>query len=370
MAAFTSIPVIDLSLAQSPATKPRLVIDLRNALVRVGFLYLENHGIPQRVSNDAIRESAAFFRLPLEKKLEIETVHSRHFLGYNRMDAERTAAKVDHNESIATPQIGADLPAPGAHEPVYMNLQGPSQWPDASVLPNFKAAITTYRRAVQALADRFTPLIAEALEIPAPSLTRLFADNPFSRLKITNYPPPAAAAGHHVQGVGPHKDGVFMTYLLQGGAHNALQVQNKSGAWIPVPPVPGTLVVNIGRLLEIISGGVCTATTHRVVSSPGSYAGADGEALGPRLSLPFFQHVNLRLMPGDMRLDIPPHIAALVAGEDVTSDSDTFFAGLFDGAVGDSVFVSLLTSFQDAAARWYPDLLPLALEKQEEARRR
>jgi len=98
---FTAIPTLDLSLASSPETRPQFLLELRDALVRVGFLYVKNHPIPPQVEQDAIQKSTEFFNLPLDKKLEIETVHSRHFLGYNRMDAESTAAKVDHNESIA-----------------------------------------------------------------------------------------------------------------------------------------------------------------------------------------------------------------------------------------------------------------------------
>lgn len=55
------------------------------------------------------------------------------------------------------------------------------------------------------------------------------------------------------QGGGPHKDGLFLTYLLQGTGHSSLEVQNKVDEWIAAPPIPGTLVVNIGRSLGAIT---------------------------------------------------------------------------------------------------------------------
>ncbi|KAM4067044.1 2OG-Fe(II) oxygenase superfamily protein [Hirsutella rhossiliensis] len=364
---FTAIPILDLSLARSPTTKPQFLAELRNALVCVGFLYVRNHSLPEQVQQEALQRSMAFFDLPLDKKLEMETVHSKHFLGYNRIDAERTGAEIDHNESIA---IGPNLPAPGPEDPVYLNLQGPSQWPDETALPGFRSALEGYLSAVQDLAADFTVLVAEALDLASTSLTRLFDDSPFSRLKVMRYPPPSeqTTAAWGRRGVGPHKDGVFMTYLLQGGEHECLEVQNKSGAWIPVPPIPGTLVINIGRLLETLTAGVCTATTHRVHLRPEGFIDRSGKSLGPRISIPFFQHVNLRLMPEDLLLDIPPPIANLVKGEKVVSDADTFFSGLFNSCAGDTIFVNMLTSYQDVARKWFPDLLPLALKKQSEAK--
>ena len=154
-----------------------------------------------------------------------------------------------------------------------------------------------------------------------------------------------------------------MTYLLQDGEHSCLEVQNKAGEWIPVPPIPGTLVVNIGRLLEILTRGICTATTHRVILGESGFLDREGNRLGPRLSIPFFQNVNLRLLPDDLTLEVPEHIAHL-ANSGVVSDSGSFFSGLYNHCVGDTVFVSMLTSFVGVASRWYPDLLPLALKSQ------
>ena len=55
--------------------------------------------------------------------------------------------------------------------------------------------------------------------------------------------------------------------------------------WVPVSPVPDTLVVNIGDMLEIWTQGRYKATPHRVRFHPISL----GEESAPsRLSIPFF----------------------------------------------------------------------------------
>lgn len=63
-----SIPLLDLSLASSPATKPLFLSQLRHALLEVGFLYLKNYGISPELTEAVIKEGVEFFELPLEEK--------------------------------------------------------------------------------------------------------------------------------------------------------------------------------------------------------------------------------------------------------------------------------------------------------------
>ncbi|KAM0491521.1 hypothetical protein ACHAP8_010566 [Fusarium lateritium] len=367
---FTSIPVLDYSYSQSPATKPKFLSDLRSALVKVGFFQIINSPLPIQSQQDALRLSTQFFNLPTDEKVEIENINSKHFLGYGKINSESTAAQTDHNESIL---MGPDLPALGPNEPIYLNLQGPNQWPKESSVPGFRQVFKTYYSEIQHFSAEFTALVAEALEMPKATLTTLLGQSTsdVSRLKATRYLPPFVNAlaqdGSH--GIGPHKDGSFMTYLLQSGKHNCLEVQNKSGDWIPVPPVSGALVVNIGRLLEIITQGVCVATTHRVVLRTEAFLNDEGKPLGPRVSIPFFQFVNPLLMLEELTVDVPAHIKALSPDKTVASDAETFYSGLFDNCIGDNVFVNHITTFPKVGEKWYPDLLRQARQKQAESKR-
>lgn len=65
---FTSIRILDLALADDPATKPAFLADLRHALMEVGFLYIKNVGIPDELFRKVISEGRAFFDMPLEEK--------------------------------------------------------------------------------------------------------------------------------------------------------------------------------------------------------------------------------------------------------------------------------------------------------------
>lgn len=68
MSSFTSIPILDLSLARDPETKPAFLQELRHALLEVGFLYLKNVGIPEELTERVIAEGIGFFDIPLDEK--------------------------------------------------------------------------------------------------------------------------------------------------------------------------------------------------------------------------------------------------------------------------------------------------------------
>ena len=231
-------------------------------------------------------------------------------------------------------------------------------------------------------------LVAEALDLPPDAMDKFFHDPPRNKVSLLKYPPPppqttGAQRGIHgifddeeedpgsdsrFQGVGPHKDGGFLTYLLQATGHTGLEAQNKSGEWIPIPPIQDTLVVNVGRSLESMTNGVCVATTHRVSLGPQDFVDHQGRPLGPRFSYPVFQTLKLDVMHDELcSLQIPDHIRALVKDEKIKSDAEHFFAQYHLMSPGKGIFTARLTSHPDVGRRWYPELLEAALSGQKES---
>uniref|UniRef100_A0A8H7TJC4 Non-haem dioxygenase N-terminal domain-containing protein n=1 Tax=Bionectria ochroleuca TaxID=29856 RepID=A0A8H7TJC4_BIOOC len=97
---FTSVPILDLSEANDPATKPEFLTQLRHALLEVGFLYLKNIGEAEELFQDVISLGKSFFDIPREEKLRIEMKNARSFLGYSQLSAEITAGEIDHREQL------------------------------------------------------------------------------------------------------------------------------------------------------------------------------------------------------------------------------------------------------------------------------
>ncbi|KAJ5945374.1 Oxidoreductase 2OG-Fe(II) oxygenase family [Penicillium verrucosum] len=236
--------------------------------------------------------------------------------GYSGVAVEKTATVADQREAFICTD---ETPAPGPEEPEYRNLRDPNLWPDEITAPGFRAAVEAYLTDLRQLSDQFKFLVAEALDIETEAM---------------------------------------------GSSHQGLEVQNKAGTWIPVPPVPDTLVINIGLIFESLTGGVCTATTHRVDLRKRNYIDNHGNSLGPRLSFAFFQSLGLDLRHEDVSLNVPSHIADLVKDEKVKSDAETFLAKDSEGCLGRTIFTGTLTTHTDIGERWYPGSLAKALERQ------
>ncbi|PZO80602.1 MAG: 2-oxobutyrate oxidase [Mesorhizobium amorphae] len=326
------VPVLDLSrLSQGASERRTFLADLRSAARDVGFFYLAGHGIPREEVDEVLGAARAFFALPEKDKLSIEMVNSSQFRGYTRTGGELTKNKPDWREQLDIGVENPPLPSrPDA--PAWTRLQGPNQWPET--LPDLKPALLQWQASVTATAIRLLEAFAEALEQPADAFEAIYRDTPNHRMKIVRYPGREGAG----QGVGAHKDGGFLTLLLQD-ENNGLQVEY-DGAWVDVDPIPGTLVVNIGELLELASNGYLRATVHRVATPP---EGVE------RISVPFF--FGARLDATIPLVDLPDELAVQATGP--ASDPDNPL--LRD--VGFNVLKSRLRSHPDVAQRHYADLL-------------
>ncbi|KIL61116.1 hypothetical protein M378DRAFT_167275 [Amanita muscaria Koide BX008] len=344
MANFDAIPILDYALINTD--KPLFLSNLRNALINVGFLYLINHSVDQADIDTLVNKYVpALFALPQDEKEEIRMVNSPHFLGYSRLGAELTKGAVDYREQfdIATDHV---CRWKGPHDPIYYRLWGPSQWPDENVIPGFRQLLSRYLNQVTQLSYDFSSLIAEALGLPPDGLAQFYDEPEYMqhRAKIVKYP----VAEGHSQGVGPHYDAGFLTFLIQASPHKGLQVQNLSGAWIDVPPVQGSFVVNFGKALEFVTRGLARATSHRVVSPEGTT---------PRYSIPFFQNIGLDVRLADQILDFSPELLLLGEARGTVGATDSVNFSEFDREPsGQVTLIGRVKSHPDVAQRHYPDL--------------
>lgn len=203
------------------------------------------------------------------------------------------------------------------------------------------------------LGERFLYLVAQALHLPEATFIPFLSDQ--HRLKLVHYPAVDSASTENSlsgQGVGPHKDSSgWWTFLLQASPPHVrgLQVLNKSGDWIDVPVIEGTFVVNIGQAFEVVTHGVCKATTHRVLSSSNE-----------RFSVPFFQGVRPNLTKREALEPLEKHFASYRSGggkesEEGRAIDSAFLRGKYD-TWGEAQLRTKIRSHRANGKRYYADV--------------
>ena len=102
-------------------------------------------------------------------------------------------------------------------------------------------------------------------------------------LRILHYPPMTGDEEPGAIRAAAHEDINLLT-VLPASNEPGLQVKGRDGQWLDVPCDFGSLIVNIGDMLQEASGGYFPSTTHRVINPTGARQEQS------RISLPLFLH--------------------------------------------------------------------------------
>ncbi len=278
-----SIPVVDMApcFVASGGSKKALARTIGDICHSVGFFYVVNHSIPAAVCQRYLSMTKRFFALPESIKASLDKANSPHYRGWERLGSELTNNQVDYREQLDLGVDKAPVPNP---DPYYLRLIGPNQWPNEADLPGFRSVVEDFFDRLSSLAKHLLQLMSLSLDLPENSLQAAFGDEPSPYLKLIQYPPGKPG----LQGVGRHKDSGFLTLLLQDDVAG-LEARSMRGDWIAIPPLEGSLVVNIGELLQVMTSNYFVATPHRVINS----------ATRTRYSSAFFYSpdLNTRLQP-------------------------------------------------------------------------
>ena len=345
---FSSIPELSLAGWTTPgADRAGFAEHLVAVGHEVGFFYLTDHGVDDAFLDRYFGLLESFFALPEAVKATIDKRRSPHFRGWERVGAELTDNRPDHREqldvSTENPPYGPDA------DPPYLRLDGPNLWLDDEVLPGLRSAVEAFFEQMGAVATELMAAMSVGLGLPAAHLRQAFGARPLSFAKLIRYPPtPPGEAG-----VNPHHDAGFLTLLVQRGV-GGLQARNPEGAWIDVAPRDGAFVVNLGEMLQAMTGNYIVATTHRVITTEG------------RLSSGYFHGPDLRthLDP----LPLAPRFAAAVAASPRHASAGfmakreellhgrTGIASTSAPVYGQQLWNYYLRSYPDNVRAHYPDL--------------
>ncbi|KAL7105443.1 hypothetical protein ACP275_07G044800 [Erythranthe tilingii] len=251
------IPVIDLSgIGEEDDDKhKKIVAEVKRASKDWGFFQLVNHGISEKVLEGMMDGIKRFHEEDADVKLGF---HSRDL-----MKKVRYSSNVDLYRSSAAnwrDSLTVSLPNFDPIEPLDL----PQICRDSTI---------EYINEATKLAQTLLELLSEALGLKPEHLASIECGK--GRTFIGHYYPPCPEP-ELTMGAGAHTDPAFLTILLQDQI-GGLQILHQN-QYVNVQPLAGSLIVNIGDMLQMITNDEFISMDHRVVAN----------RVGPRISVAGF----------------------------------------------------------------------------------
>lgn len=259
------IPIIDIGslLGGAEGAVEEVAARIVDACHRIGFFYISNHGIAPTTIERATTAMREYFALPVATKRGCAVNKAQR--GWMEIGQARLEGSATHDlkevffwgpESYRQARDGS------AESLVSANV-----WPDAD-FPRLRQELLPYYDAVKQVGHRLLSAIAVGLGAPKGFFTSRYT-NPLARGQLVYYPVSTASDESEQRfGSAPHTDFGVLTLLLQD-ANGGLQVKNRQGEWVAALPVEGTLVCNIGDLMNRWSNEFLSSNLHRVINQSG-----------------------------------------------------------------------------------------------------
>ncbi|KAJ3293858.1 hypothetical protein HDU79_011797 [Rhizoclosmatium sp. JEL0117] len=288
------IPIVDFSsyvVDSLPDSESKLSTkqiqtanNLINAFATSGFVYLTNHGVPQDVIDDMFALSRDFFGKSVEEKEKIvwDSVESNR--GYVSLGKEKLSDldKEGRGDEIKIlNEISPDL-----KEAFDLGLDDPtSPYQNKYPSPASKPQLDSFFERMRGMHEKMMTAIAVGLGL-TPTFFHPFIQRGGNTLRLLHYPPvlPTQITDTSRR-CGAHTDYGSVTFLFQDNVGGLEVLDNESGAFVRAVPVPGTILVNVGDILQRWTNDYLKSNQHRVVK-PYS-VGSDG-MLPARYSIAYF----------------------------------------------------------------------------------
>lgn len=234
------LDIVDLALDGDRAAQA-----LDRALSDTGFAAVRNAGIDAGALQEVFDAATGFFHADAAFKARFAYRSAAENFGYHAPGEEflDPAGSPDLKETLTLRNL------------LHRDIE-PERWPSAA----FGELMTAFYRDCLAAAYRLLRLLATVLDVPEDFFVRCHLGENVT-LRLLHYPPLPAEAGQ--LGAAAHTDYGMLTLLFQDDV-GGLEVRDASGGWQPVTPVPDTVVINAGDLLERWTNGRYRSTWHRV----------------------------------------------------------------------------------------------------------
>jgi isopenicillin N synthase-like dioxygenase len=287
----------------SVEAQKKFVSDLGEAYEKIGFVAIKNHGLSEEFIAELYGAVKSFFDLPdaVKKKYEREDLAGQRGYTGKLKEHAKDQTVADLKEFY---QIGQEL------ENLEEYGYPANIWPEE--VPAFKPlAIECYRK-LETAGRHILKAIALYLGLEKDYFEdKVHHGNSILRaihyfpLKDWEVEPGAVRSAAH--------EDINLITLLIGASAAGLQVLTRDGQWVDITAIPGSVVVNVGDMLQRLTNNKLRSTTHRVVNPPSELAHT------ARFSIPFFLHpqssMNLSCLPSCITEENPKRYEDITAGE-------------------------------------------------------
>ena len=143
-------------------------------------------------------------------------------------------------------------------------------WPPVDTLPNFQSLSTKFYWECWRTSQLVLKALALGLKLPNEDFLLKFHTGDDNELSLRHYPPIKASLveKQEVRRLSAHTDYTSLTLLFQDDC-GGLEVEKRGchGVYIPVDPIEGALVMNIGDTLMRWSNGMLALSSRRPMFS-------------------------------------------------------------------------------------------------------
>ena len=232
---------------------------IERALDHYGFMDLVGHEVRGSIVRSLVYELQAYFDRPFEQKA-LDTVKPDNYRGYIPLGFFSPNNGIGESDNYEGYKLHFEVS--NAH-PVCDEcaLYGSNRWPVNS--RNLRLLIMAYWADCDRLSTQLLGAFERILGLKIGALQSLF-DFPLTNMTLLHYPASEESSGIH-----PHTDTDVLT-LLPPGLGKDVQIRPANETkWMSVEDRKDSIVANVGKMMEIWSGGRFTSTPHKVSLSPG-----------------------------------------------------------------------------------------------------
>ncbi|XVF34761.1 hypothetical protein REPUB_Repub18cG0086800 [Reevesia pubescens] len=237
------LPIIDLA-------KPNVFNLIRHSCEKWGAFQVINHGIPISFLHETEYQTRRLFSLPTERKL-LAVRSAEGVTGYGLARISTFFDKLMWSEGFSI--IGSPM-------------EHASQlWPEDHA--KFCKVMDQCQEKMKILSEKIVALMIGSLGLTHEKDVKWFeptngCDQSTCVLQLNSYP--VCPDPGQAMGLAPHTDSSLFTLIYQGTI-GGLQLYNDNAGWVPVEPIEGALVLNVGDLMSIITNGKFKSVLHRAV---------------------------------------------------------------------------------------------------------